>query len=142
MPKEIISPAPNSRVELRWGQGGVQIVSNGELGDVDLPEGRTHVGHGDNRIKVSYYGDEQGGEFGGYIEDARGSWIMFFDNADRPLVMWTERDRAGAVEGDPINLAEDGAARTGWFVSLGRADINRLIESLRRARNAVFGKDE
>lgn len=29
----------------------------------------------------------------------------------------------------------------GWFVNLDRADINRLIRALRKARDQVFGAD-
>lgn len=47
------------------------------------------------------------------------------------------RDEPSSREA-PEHVAWD----TGAYVSLDRHGINRLIQVLRRARNAVFGKDE
>lgn len=45
---------------------------------------------------------------------------------------------------EPPSLEDPGGVNydTGTYVSLDRHGINRLIQILRRARNAVYGKDE
>lgn len=53
------------------------------------------------------------------------------------------------VDGDGVNELRflkagekyDGYTMTGWFATLDREGINRLIRVLRRARDAAFGAD-
>lgn len=41
----------------------------------------------------------------------------------------------------PDDKGEQGGKLDGWFVTLDRDGINRLIRSLRRARDAAYGAD-
>lgn len=149
MPKETISSDPDSNsVELRWSGADsgavIQIVTTGrdrrttELGADHAPPSHVEYAKG---ICVGYY-DGDGREFGGWIEDDSKSWILYFDQQQRPVVMWLTRDGDGGVEGESVTFNDYSPNRTGWFVDLNRGEINRLIKALRRARDVVFGKDE
>lgn len=43
---------------------------------------------------------------------------------------------------DSVLSAEDGPERTSLWFDLSRPEINRLIKTLRRARDAAYGRDE
>ena len=48
----------------------------------------------------------------------------------------------GAINGPPVELTINGQpADPGLWMDLDRAQINRLIRSLRRARDAAYGSD-
>lgn len=40
------------------------------------------------------------------------------------------------------SMIDPGSVERGWFINLGRSQINDLIRALRRARDQAFGADE
>lgn len=49
----------------------------------------------------------------------------------------TEEQRTAVVEA----LTQPESGSLGWYTTLGRSEVNRLIRTLRRARDASFGAD-
>jgi hypothetical protein len=60
-------------------------------------------------------------------------------------VGWTHGGgvQVGVVNGPEVSLTINGeSANPGLWMDLDRGQINRLIRSLRRARDAAYGRDE
>ncbi len=59
---------------------------------------------------------------------------------------WTKDRTAqiGVIQGPPVKIEIDGevTADKGLWMDLDRGQINMLIRSLRKARDAAFGRDE
>ena len=60
------------------------------------------------------------------------------DDAERVMVSW---DTAQPASGGEVRIGVGGDDSAKW-IALNRHGVNRLIRSLRRARNRTFGVDE
>jgi hypothetical protein len=80
-----------------------------------------------------------------YIDDSREEQCQ---QGFRTKVNWSKREvPGGSVQigtlGPPeTQLKAENPASNGWFVDLDRAGLNRLIRTLRKARDDAYGRDE
>lgn len=61
-----------------------------------------------NRTWQDVDGSQRAGReypYAGWIEDEARTWIVYFDSADRPVLLWRKRDVDGGVMGEPISLS-------------------------------------
>lgn len=88
--------------------------------------------------EVPWFEGPDGGEIGVDRADSADKTGLVFQRGVH--VGWT---RDGYVEmGVAQYVTETAECRVGQFTTLDRAGVNRVIRSLRKARDAAFGRDE